>query len=104
MFEGGGQPAKFDTVLKQVKFLQALGLSRDDAALVAGSSSIFAFLRALGLNPMEWGLARFAKEHPSKGDEVIWQCCWRSAAPRPRSAPWRYQHRADRHGHSRGVS
>jgi hypothetical protein len=31
-------PKKYDTVLKQVKFLQALGLSRDDAAHAAGSS------------------------------------------------------------------
>lgn len=32
------EPKKFDTVLKQVKFLQALGLSRADAARAAGSS------------------------------------------------------------------
>lgn len=32
------EPEKFDTVLKQVKFLQALGLTRDDAALAAGST------------------------------------------------------------------
>lgn len=32
------EPDKFDTVLKQVKFLQALGLSRTDAAHAAGSS------------------------------------------------------------------
>ena len=32
------EPDKFDTVLKRVKFLQALGLSRDDAAHAAGSS------------------------------------------------------------------
>lgn len=32
-------PKKFDTVLKQVKFLQALGLSRNDAAEAAGSSA-----------------------------------------------------------------
>ena len=31
-------PNKFDTVLKQVKFLQGLGLSRKDAAEAAGSS------------------------------------------------------------------
>jgi hypothetical protein len=31
-------PKKFDTVLKQVKFLQGLGLSRRDAAGAAGSS------------------------------------------------------------------
>jgi antitoxin component HigA of HigAB toxin-antitoxin module len=32
-------PEKFDTVLKQVKFLQGLGLSRKDAAETAGSSA-----------------------------------------------------------------
>lgn len=32
-------PKKFDTVLKQVKFLQGLGLSRKDAAEAAGSSA-----------------------------------------------------------------
>jgi len=31
-------PDKLDTVLKQVKFLQGLGLSRKDAAETAGSS------------------------------------------------------------------
>jgi len=33
------QPEKFDSVLKRVKFLQRLGLSRDDAADAAGSSA-----------------------------------------------------------------
>jgi hypothetical protein len=33
------EPEKFDTVLKQVKFLQGLGLSRKDAAEAAGSSA-----------------------------------------------------------------
>ena len=32
------EPDKFDSVLKRVKFLQSLGLSRADAAEVAGSS------------------------------------------------------------------
>jgi len=32
-------PKKFNTVLKQVKFLQGLGLSRKDAAEAAGSSA-----------------------------------------------------------------
>jgi hypothetical protein len=33
------QPEKFDSVLKRVKFLEGLGLSRDDAAEAAGSSA-----------------------------------------------------------------
>jgi hypothetical protein len=33
------EPNRFDTVLKQVKFLQGLGLSRNDAAEAAGSSA-----------------------------------------------------------------
>ncbi len=33
------EPEKFDTVLKRVKFLQALGLSQGDAAHAAGSSA-----------------------------------------------------------------
>jgi hypothetical protein len=33
------EPGKFDTVLKKVAFLEGLGLSRDDAALAAGSSA-----------------------------------------------------------------
>jgi len=32
------EPEKFDSVLEKVKFLQSLGLSRDDAAHAAGSS------------------------------------------------------------------
>lgn len=32
-------PKKFDTVLKQVKFFEGLGLSRKDAAEAAGSSA-----------------------------------------------------------------
>lgn len=32
-------PKKFDTVLKKVKFLQGLGLSRSEAAGAAGSSA-----------------------------------------------------------------
>lgn len=32
-------PKNFDTVLKQVKFLQGLGLSRKDAAEAAGSTA-----------------------------------------------------------------
>jgi hypothetical protein len=32
-------PQEFDTVLKQVEFLEGLGLSRKDAAEVAGSSA-----------------------------------------------------------------
>jgi hypothetical protein len=32
------EPGRYDTVLKRVQFLQALGLSRDDAAHAAGSS------------------------------------------------------------------
>ncbi len=32
------EPEKFDSVLKKVKFLQTLGLSRDDAAHAVGSS------------------------------------------------------------------
>ena len=34
-----GEPEKLDSVLKRVKFLEALGLSRNDAAEVAGSSA-----------------------------------------------------------------
>ena len=33
------EPAKFDTVLKKVEFLEGLGMSQADAALVAGSST-----------------------------------------------------------------
>lgn len=33
------EPAKFDTVLKKVQFLEALGMNQADAALVAGSSA-----------------------------------------------------------------
>jgi hypothetical protein len=33
------EPAKFDSVLKRVNFLKGLGLSRDDAAMAAGSSA-----------------------------------------------------------------
>lgn len=33
------EPQKFDSVLKRVKFLQGLGLSRADAAKAAGSSA-----------------------------------------------------------------
>lgn len=33
------EPDKFDSVLKRVKFLQDIGLSRDDAARAAGSSA-----------------------------------------------------------------
>lgn len=33
------EPNKFDSVLKRVKFLQGLGLSRNDAAAAAGSSA-----------------------------------------------------------------
>ncbi len=32
------EPAKYDSMLKRVKFLQGLGLNRNDAAEVAGSS------------------------------------------------------------------
>lgn len=34
-----GQPDKYDTVLKKVKFLEGLGLSKGDAAEAAGSSA-----------------------------------------------------------------
>jgi hypothetical protein len=33
------EPEEFDSVLKRVKFLQGLGLSRNDAANAAGSSA-----------------------------------------------------------------
>jgi hypothetical protein len=33
------EPEKFDSVLRRVKFLQGLGLSRNDAANAAGSSA-----------------------------------------------------------------
>lgn len=35
----GREPEKFDSVLKRVKFLEGLGLSRDHAAEAAGSSA-----------------------------------------------------------------
>jgi hypothetical protein len=33
------EPERFDSVLKRVRFLESLGLSRDDAAEAAGSSA-----------------------------------------------------------------
>lgn len=33
------EPTKFDAILKEIEFLEGLGLSQDDAALVAGSSA-----------------------------------------------------------------
>ncbi len=33
------EPEKFDSVLKRVRFLEGLGLSRDDAAEAAGSTA-----------------------------------------------------------------
>lgn len=35
----GEEPERFDSVLKRVKFLEGLGLSRDHAASAAGSSA-----------------------------------------------------------------
>ena len=85
----GEEPERFDSVLKRVKFLEGLGLSRDHAASAAGSSAHSVRRAGPTTEEQEDEKCHRQKERPlmipgecesafrrRRRSHACWGCCW----------------------------